>query len=431
MPVATKSYADIFAANWKAQNPSDDEDDNSSLDDSLTNLQWLHSINIQDITANNPSADSAPSPSSNSCDSDDQSESGDSKLSDRSSVKEQSIDYKNDPRRKPPYSYATLICMAMQDTKKSKITLSAIYKWIKENFMYYRMADPTWQNSIRHNLSLNKCFIKVARKKDEPGKGGFWKIDPAFADMFVDGVFKRRRGVNTHKSSKKCSSKNNKNFKPNSGKSLKKPEMIDTERSRKRNCSKFIQIKQEPLDDYEYEIDFRAKTSRPAGLRLDCSGNSFLLGNCMEVGVEEELPPFSGDLKGGFSWNSVLANDEIDESIRDIADAHGIRLDSPFQLGHQDAGRCTPGALSPPPSTGSGDEFQAEPDLDLTVRGIGIFPTLTTPTPTALTEGALKYMPPSPPPILYEDDHPWAENGNDSFPCFDLDENNNAPGIWP
>merc|ERR1719330_1950154 len=97
MPVATKSYADIFAANWKAQNPSDDEDDNSSLDDSLTNLQWLHSINIQDITANNPSADSAPSPSSNSCDSDDQSESGDSKLSDRSSVKEQSIDYKNDP----------------------------------------------------------------------------------------------------------------------------------------------------------------------------------------------------------------------------------------------------------------------------------------------------------------------------------------------
>ncbi|XP_063858687.1 forkhead box protein J3-like [Scylla paramamosain] len=82
--------------------------------------------------------------------------------------------------------------MAMKENQ-NKMTLSAIYKWIKENFAYYKTADPSWQNSIRHNLSLNKCFLKVPRSKDEPGKGGFWRLDPEYADSLVDGVFKKRR----------------------------------------------------------------------------------------------------------------------------------------------------------------------------------------------------------------------------------------------
>ncbi|KAM4717136.1 forkhead box protein J1-A [Anableps anableps] len=103
------------------------------------------------------------------------------------------VDYRSNALIKPPYSYATLICMAMQASKKSKITLSCIYQWITDNFCYYRHADPTWQNSIRHNLSLNKCFIKVPRNKDEPGKGGFWKIDPQYAERLLSGAYKKRR----------------------------------------------------------------------------------------------------------------------------------------------------------------------------------------------------------------------------------------------
>ena len=50
------------------------------------------------------------------------------------------------------------------------------------------------QNSIRHNLSLNKCFQKVARRKDEPGgKGGFWKISPQYDDTMVNGILMKRR----------------------------------------------------------------------------------------------------------------------------------------------------------------------------------------------------------------------------------------------
>ncbi|NWX21298.1 FOXJ1 protein, partial [Aegotheles bennettii] len=103
------------------------------------------------------------------------------------------IDYKTNPHVKPPYSYATLICMAMEASQKPKITLSSIYKWITDNFCYFRHADPTWQNSIRHNLSLNKCFIKVPREKGEPGKGGFWKLDPQYADRLKNGALKKRR----------------------------------------------------------------------------------------------------------------------------------------------------------------------------------------------------------------------------------------------
>ena len=54
------------------------------------------------------------------------------------------IDYINDENAKPPYSYAALICLAMKDTQK-KMTLSHIYKWIRENFAYYRNVDRSWQ----------------------------------------------------------------------------------------------------------------------------------------------------------------------------------------------------------------------------------------------------------------------------------------------
>ncbi|XP_056371131.1 forkhead box protein J1-like [Oenanthe melanoleuca] len=92
------------------------------------------------------------------------------------------IDYKNNAHLKPPYSYATLICMAMEASKEPKLTLAAICKWISDNFCYFRRAHPTWQSSIRHNLCINKRFVKVPREKGEPGRGAFWKLHPQYAE---------------------------------------------------------------------------------------------------------------------------------------------------------------------------------------------------------------------------------------------------------
>lgn len=85
---------------------------------------------------------------------------------------------------KPPFSYATMISQAILSTGEHMMSLADIYEWISSRYSFYRFSKSGWQNSIRHNLSLNKAFEKVPRKANEPGKGMKWQIVQQFKEEF-------------------------------------------------------------------------------------------------------------------------------------------------------------------------------------------------------------------------------------------------------
>lgn len=92
---------------------------------------------------------------------------------------------------KPQHSYIGLIAMAILGSAETKLVLSDIYQYILDNYPYFRTRGPGWRNSIRHNLSLNDCFVKAGRSAN--GKGHYWAIHPANVEDFKKGDFRRRK----------------------------------------------------------------------------------------------------------------------------------------------------------------------------------------------------------------------------------------------
>ncbi|XP_066274975.1 forkhead box protein B1-like [Branchiostoma lanceolatum] len=148
----------------------------------------------RDDSCSGPGAGSAESVASLSppseSNSDDPAETPDSTTSDASS--NSSEEKGEDADAKPPYSYIALIVMALRSSPLGALPLTGIYEFIERTFPYFQRNRRRWQNSIRHNLSLNDCFVKVPRSCEQPGKGGLWALHPDCGNMFAKGSYLRR-----------------------------------------------------------------------------------------------------------------------------------------------------------------------------------------------------------------------------------------------
>lgn len=159
-------------------------------DEELTSLSWLHestdllnSFSHSGLRSVSPLQDSGHgqrSPSSSSPSPDDP------LLSDA-----HAYDLGTGANRKPPYSFSCLIFMAIEDAPNKRLPVKDIYGWILEHFPYFANAPTGWKNSVRHNLSLNKCFKKVDKDRSQSiGKGSLWSIDPEYRHNLIQALKK-------------------------------------------------------------------------------------------------------------------------------------------------------------------------------------------------------------------------------------------------
>ncbi|XP_056626657.1 forkhead box protein N2b isoform X1 [Triplophysa dalaica] len=159
-----------------------------SEDDELTNLNWLHENLLQNFTLGGPEAQANNSPLF-----DIEGGGGSPNSTNTSSASSVSAGSGGDPyKSKPPFSFSLLIYMAIEQSPSKSLPVKDIYGWILKHFPYFSSAPTGWKNSVRHNLSLNKCFCKVERSIGKTnGKGSLWCVHPEFRPMLMQALRKQ------------------------------------------------------------------------------------------------------------------------------------------------------------------------------------------------------------------------------------------------
>lgn len=103
---------------------------------------------------------------------------------------------------KPSLSYIALIAKVLLSSPSQKLNLASIYRAMEEQFPYLRSRGPGWRNSVRHNLSMNDCFVKVSRCED--GRGHYWGVHQAHLSDFQQGNFRQYRKTRGRRERERC-----------------------------------------------------------------------------------------------------------------------------------------------------------------------------------------------------------------------------------
>ena len=91
---------------------------------------------------------------------------------------------------KPPYSYVGMMVCAISSAPEQQLTLAGIHKALQGMFPFFRGDYLGWKDSVRHNLSHNKCFVKILKNPNNKyAKGNLWKVE---ASLLPEDVYKRQ-----------------------------------------------------------------------------------------------------------------------------------------------------------------------------------------------------------------------------------------------
>ena len=86
--------------------------------------------------------------------------------------------------------YMEMIAKSIMESSVQRLLLSHIYAFIQREHPDFTSSKRAWKNSVRHNLSVNDCFLKAGQAPS--GRGYYWKIHPACMRNFRHGNFNRR-----------------------------------------------------------------------------------------------------------------------------------------------------------------------------------------------------------------------------------------------